>query len=40
MEDSSQFHLKTKFLPTSDVKKIVPRIDTLARQKKIEVITD
>ena len=40
MEDSNQFRLKTKFLPSSDVKRIVPRIETLARQKNIEVITD
>jgi len=40
MEDSNQYSLKTKFLPSSDVKRIVPRIETLARQKNIEVITD
>lgn len=40
MEDSSQFRLNTKFLPSSDVKRIVPRIETLARQKNIEVITN
>lgn len=40
MDDSRQFHLETKFLPSSDVKRIVPRIDSLARQKRVEVIKD
>lgn len=40
LDDTQQIRFKTKYLPSSDVKRVLSRIENIARQKKIELVSD